>query len=89
MSKRGFWDHYPQKYWVEADWAAWDKAGRPRVPSAMRLSSERPTKPGLDQVSVVEPPHLADAFDLYAKPSKGNARSRGVDALLEKMLGRR
>ena len=36
MAKEGFWDHYPQKYWQEIDWRGWEKAGRPRVPYAMR-----------------------------------------------------
>jgi hypothetical protein len=34
---RGFWDHYPKKFWVEADWQAWEKAGRPRVPRHLDL----------------------------------------------------
>ena len=32
-----FWTHYPKKFWVEADWQAWEKAGRPRVPPHLDL----------------------------------------------------
>jgi hypothetical protein len=27
MSRRGFWEDYPQRYWAETDWQSWERAG--------------------------------------------------------------
>jgi hypothetical protein len=85
MSKRGFWTAYPQKWWSKADWEAWDKAGRPRVPVGMRLDAELPSKP-LDPTPLAGPP-VFNGFDLYApgRPRGQSARSASIDRLLAKL----
>jgi hypothetical protein len=79
MAKRGFWDTYPQRDWVEADWRAWEKAGRPAVPYSLRLKSEPPRSAGLPPA---QPRHLAPSFQLYGKPRRPRS---AVDALLSKL----
>ena len=86
MSKRGFWDSYPQKFWMPEDWAGWEKAGRPRVPVGLRLSAE-PRSPRLDTLPIVDPPGgLFNGFSLNPKPRpRGQSRrSQEIDALLAK-----
>jgi hypothetical protein len=88
MSRRkGFWNHYPMENWVKADWDAWDRAGRPRVPVENRLSAKPPPTP-LDLPPRVDPRGgLFNGFELNPKPRPRhqNARSREVDRLLESM----
>ncbi|MDQ3381991.1 MAG: hypothetical protein M3546_17060 [Actinomycetota bacterium] len=78
---RGFWMDYPRKWWQQADWETWERAGRPRVPSHL---VDQPS-PELGNSAVISPPgpKIAPGFTLFTKPRAGNARSRAVDALLE------
>jgi len=99
MSRRrkGFWDSFPQAWWVEGDWKAWEKAGRPRVPVELRLGSPIPKRfdarppvvpERLDTLPVVDPPGgLFGGFDLYApgRPKGQSARSAAIDGLLDKL----
>jgi hypothetical protein len=84
MGKRGFWDTYPQRYWVEVDWRAWEKAGRPSVPYSLRLKSEPPRSTDLPPA---QPRHLAPSgFRLYPQPRRPrSAKAKAVDALLSKI----
>jgi hypothetical protein len=84
MSKRGFWDHYPKKNWVEADWQAWEKAGRPKVPSHLEL--QPPPARELGNSPVIPPPGPTSAMTtLFPKPrgKRRGARSDAIDALLD------
>lgn len=77
-SRRDRW-LIPKDSWDERDWRQ------------HRLESRqiRQEQPRLDLLPVVQPLHAFSGFDLYAKLRKGNARSRAIDRLLEKHLGRR
>ena len=81
--KRGFWNHYPQKLWAAADWAAWEKAGRPEVARELRLPAA--DAPPLDLLPVVVPTRtVPTGFTLFpTKRTSRDAHSRGVDKLLE------
>ena len=84
-----FWTHYPKKYWVEVDWQAWEKAGRPRVPPDMEL--ELLPEREMGNSPVIPPPGPQSAVTtLFPRPSRrgANARSRAVDRWLEKNVGR-
>ena len=71
MTKRiPLWEHFPQKYWTEADWRHWERHGRKRVPIGLRLDADVPQR--LDVPPVVQPPHPFDGFDLSGQRSKGN-----------------
>ena len=80
-----FWEHYPQKSWVEADWQAWEKAGRPRVPRDMALQPRLEQE--LGNSAVIPPPGPKSAVTtLFPKPRRRReigARSRAVDRWLE------
>jgi hypothetical protein len=80
---RGFWDHYPKKFWVESDWQAWERAGRPKVPPHLDLQPPVPVQMGNTPVI---PPALS-VTSLYVKPRRRGvgAQSRAVDELLEKL----
>jgi hypothetical protein len=85
MSKR-WWDDpdHKQKYWGEADWRDWEKHGRPAIPREARLGSDAPLP--LDGLPVVQPAHTLGGFTLHPKKSTArNARSRGVDKLLDSL----
>jgi hypothetical protein len=86
VCSRGFWSHYPQRNWTEADWKAWEKAGRPSVPRDLALGSEfdGPYKPVGDRPPVA-PPGLAPVMSwrLFETPAVGGARSKAVDRLLD------
>jgi hypothetical protein len=84
---RGFWTLYPQEWWTEIDWRAWEKAGRPRVPVGMKLSAKPPPKP-LDLPPRVDPPGgLFNGFDLHApgRPRGQSTKSANVDLMLAKL----
>jgi hypothetical protein len=83
----GWWKYHKQEDWVEADWADWEKRGRPRVPVGNRLSAKPPPKP-LDLPPRVDPPGgLFGGFDLRAsgRPKGQSARSASIDRLLDKL----
>ena len=84
-----FWEHYDKKFWREADWQAWEKAGRPRVPPDMELESPPAQEIGNTLPAPPPGPQLAPGW--FTKPSRrdASARSRGVDQLIEKHVGRR
>ena len=85
-----WWTHYPKAYWVEEDWQAWEKAGSPRVPRHLELQPPLPLEIG-NTLPVPPPgPQLASGFRLFPKPRRRNAsaRSRAVDRLIEKYVGR-
>ena len=85
---RGFWEDYPKKFWTEPDWQAWEKAGRPRVPSHLDL--QPPPAQEIGTLPTPPPgPQLAPGW--FTKPSRreASARSRAVDRLIEKHVGRR
>ena len=81
---RGFRDHYPKKDWVEADWQAWERAGRPKVPRHLELQA--PHEQQLAPTLPVPPPGPQSSVTLFPKPSRrdADARSRGIDRLLQK-----
>jgi hypothetical protein len=89
MASKGFWTSYPQKFWTELDWRAWEKAGRPKVPLAMRL----PTHDQYQQRPLVvpEPAHTLPAGVRWlgpkAKANRRDARGKAVDEILSQ-LGR-
>ena len=90
MSRPGFWDHFPKKWWTAVDWEAWEKAGRPRVPREIDL--ETPPGPALGNSVVIPPPGPQPSFGLFAKPRRregAGAQSRAVDKVIEKALGPR
>jgi hypothetical protein len=91
MARRGFWDHYPKKYWVAEDWAAWEKAGRPKVPPDMELQPPPPRE--LGNSPVIPPPGPMSAVTTLFPPKprgRGDARSRAVDKLLDELgIGKR
>jgi len=80
---KGFWDHYPRKWWQQADWAKWEQEGRPKVPSHLDLQPPPEREIGTSAVIPPPGPKIAAGFSLSAKPRAGNAKSRGIDALLE------
>jgi hypothetical protein len=89
---RGFWDHYAKKYWAPEDWAAWEKAGRPKVPPQLDL--QPPPARELGNSPVIPPPGPTSAVTTLFPPKPrrrrevGGAQSRAIDKLLEKHLGR-
>ena len=79
-----FWQHYPKKSWLEVDWQAWEKAGRPRVPRHLELES--PHEQRLDPTLPLPPPGPQSAVTtLFPRKSRRDvsARSRGIDRWLE------
>lgn len=89
MSRRkpGFWNTYPQWYWAEADWKAWAKAGRPRIPVGMRLSSQ-PRAPRLDQVPTPAPLHPLPDVDWFGKARPRAARRGPANPKVDQMLAK-
>jgi hypothetical protein len=88
MSKRGFWDHYPKKHWVEADWQAWERAGRPKVPPHLELQPPPPRELGTSPLIPPPGPQSAVTTLFPPKPRKreiGGSRSRAVDRLLDEL----
>jgi hypothetical protein len=87
---QGFWDHYPQKWWMEVDWQAWQKAGRPTVPPGMRLTTPRARTERLVQP---EPQHTLPRGVRWvgdqARTRPRDARAKSIDAMLAKLgIGR-
>jgi hypothetical protein len=82
-----FWDHYPKKLWAEADWKAWEKAGRPKVPRHLDLQS--PPPPELGNSVVIPPPGPTSAVTtLFPKPrgrEVRGAQSRAIDRVLAEL----
>ena len=74
-------------FWVEADWKAWEKAGRPRVPRHLELKPPPPVQEIGNTLPVAPPgPQLSPGFRLFAKPKgreAASAQSRGIDRWLE------
>jgi hypothetical protein len=76
---------YPRRHWLEEDWQAWEKAGKPKVPRDPVL--EQQGQP-LNQTLSVPPPlvTLSAGFSLHPKKSTArDARGKQVDKLLEKL----
>ena len=91
IGAKHWWDdpNYKQAYWTEPDWADWEKHGRPDVPRESRLGSDDPMP--LDGLPVPPPPGpQSSVTTLFPKPSRrdANARSRAVDRLIQKYVGR-
>ncbi|MBA2707501.1 MAG: hypothetical protein H0U59_06835 [Gemmatimonadaceae bacterium] len=65
---------YPSEVWGYEDWEAEE-----------RFQNQLGTNREIGKSAVIPPPNpqIAAGFSLYTRPRAGNARSRGVDALLE------
>jgi hypothetical protein len=86
MSKR-WWDDpsYPKSRWQAADWADWEKHGRPRTPH------DKSARLRLPRLDAGPPPVVPDRLvpagfgGLYAKPSRPGARSREAARALQEL----
>ena len=88
MMARKWWEDFPKKWWTPVDWAQWEKEGRPKVPRDMELPSP-PRTQELGNSPVIPPPGPQSSFGLFPKPrgrDARGARSRAVDAVIEKAL---
>jgi hypothetical protein len=80
---RGFWTHYPKSSCAEADWKAWERAGRPRTVSDR--TGELPGDVG------AKLPHLPAtevgrvSFSMFSQPSHAAARKLAADRALARL----
>jgi hypothetical protein len=74
------------KFWTEEDYSAWDKAGRPTVPPALRLKfPERSVRPPLVTPAPRHTLTTGSWLTPDAKQTRREAKSKAVDQLLGEM----
>jgi hypothetical protein len=79
---------YPKKWWVEEDWRAWERAGRPKVPAHLELESPHEQQIG-PTLPLPPPGPQSSVTTLFPRQSRrdADARSRAIDRLIEKHVG--